>query len=200
MSDDTYTPNAVSLADQVVNYFRIHPTGTLTIDEIRDRFGFKGNVVTALGAVMVHDLIEREEGFDGAFFAGAKMPSTHNPSVISTPYKSNLTKAFEEALAPNKGKNKGRGHSQLPAFDVDAAKVEKGVPIPAATVRKKLQSKWAPLLDKLAEKGDSVALPDQYRGTIDSYIRKLTKARADKVAQFRTGRDDGGVTRIWRIA
>ena len=185
MSDDTYTPKAGSLAEQVVNYFRLHPTAKLTIDEIRSQFAYKGNAVLALGVARTYGLIQRADGFDGAFGAGPKLPGIVNPSAISQP-------------KPRKGP--GRGHGQLPAFDVDAAKVDKGVPIPAGTVRKKHESKWAPLLAKLANKGDSVALPDQYRATIDSYVRKLSKARTDKAAQFRTGRDDSGVTRIWRIA
>lgn len=185
MSDDTYTPKAGSLAEKVVNYFRLHPTAKLAIDEIRDRFPYKGNVVLALGSALAYGLIQRDDGFDGAFGAGPKLYGIVNPSAISQP-------------KPSKGP--GRGHGQLPAFDVDAAKVEKGVPIPAATVRKKLQSKWAPLLAKLTEKGDSIALPDQYRGTVDSYIKKLAKAHPNKVAHFKTGRDDSGVTRIWRIA
>lgn len=185
MSDNTYTPKAGSLAEQVVNFFRVRPQHTLTIDEIRESFSVKGNIPARLEEAIAHGLIERLPLDRDTFAAGPKLPLPLNPSAISQP-------------KPQKGP--GRGHGQLPAFDVDAATVEKGVPIPAATVRKKLQSKWAPLLAKLTEKGDSIALPDQYRGTIDSYIKKLAKAHPNKVAHFKTGRDDSGVTRIWRIA
>lgn len=183
MSDNTYTPKAGSLAEKVVNYFRLHPTHKLDIDAISERFGFTGNVVAALDKACFHGLVERR--LSNEFTAGPNLPGIVNPSAISTP-------------KPSKGT--GRGHSKLAHFDIDAVQVDKGVPIPAGTVRKKHESKWAPLLAKLTAKGDSVALPDQYRATIDSYIRKLTKARADKAPQFRTGRDDNGVTRIWRVA
>lgn len=185
MSDDTYTPKAGSLAEKVVNYFRLHPTHKLDIDAISTRFGFTGNVVIALSKSVLHGLLSDGRGDDPVFTAGPNLPGIVNPSAISQP-------------KTNKGT--GRGHSKLAHFDINGVQVDKGVPIPAGTVRKKHESKWAPLLAKLTAKGDSLALPDQYRATIDSYIRKLTKARPDKVAQFRTGRDGYGVTRIWRIA
>jgi hypothetical protein len=183
MSDDTYTPKAGSLAEKVCNYFRLNPSHILDIDTIAEDFGVAGSVVAALDRAVSHGLLARSHG--GEFTAGPMLPDVVNPSVISQP-------------KPRKGT--GRGHSKLAHFDIDAIQVDKGVPIPSGTVRKKHESKWAPLLAKLTTKGDSVALPDQYRGTIDSYIRKLTKARPDKAPQFRTGRDDNGVTRIWRIA
>jgi len=183
MSDDTYIPKAGSLAEQVCNYFRLHPNHKLDIDAISERFGFAGNVVAALDKACFHGLVERR--LSNEFTAGPNLPGIVNPSAISTP-------------KPSKGT--GRGHSKLAHFDINGVQVDKGVPIPAGTVRKKHESKWAPLLAKLTAKGDSLALPDQYRATIDSYIRKLTKARPDKTPQFRTGRDGHGVTRIWRIA
>lgn len=185
MSDDTYTPKAGSLAEKVCNYFRLHPNHKLDIDAISTRFGFTGNVVIALSKSVLHGLLSDGRGDDPVFTAGPNLPGIVNPSAISTP-------------KPSKGT--GRGHSKLAHFDIDAVRVEKNVPIPAGPVRKKHESKWAPLLAKLTAKGDSLALPDQYRDTIDSYIRKLTKARPDKTPQFRTGRDDSGATRIWRIA
>jgi hypothetical protein len=186
MSDDTYTPKAGSLAEKVCNYFRIKPGATLTLDEIRQTFMTgRVNIPLALENAIADGWIRRPTPLSNIFAAGPMLPGVVNPSVISQP-------------KPSKGT--GRGHSKLAHFDIDAIQVDKGVPIPSGTVRKKHESKWAPLLAKLTAKGDSVALPDQYRGTIDSYIRKLTKARPDKAPQFRTGRDDNGVTRIWRIA
>ena len=185
MSDNTYTPKAGSLAEQVVNFFRVRPRHTMSIDEIRENFAVKGNIRVKLEEAIAAGWIERLPLDDDTFAAGPNLPGIVNPSAISTP-------------KPSKGT--GRGHSKLAHFDIDAVQVDKGVPIPAGPVRKKHESKWAPLLAKLTAKGDSVALPDQYRATIDSYIRKLTKARADKAPQFRIGRDDSGVTRIWRIA
>lgn len=182
MNHDTYTPKTGSLAEQVVNFFRVRPQNNLTIEEICYRFDAKGNIPLKLEEAIANGFIEK---MGSVFSAGPKLSGIVNPSIISQPAKT---------------RGPGRGRSRLANFDVDAAKVEKGVPIPAATVRKKLEGKWAPLLAKLTDKGDSVALPDQYRSTVDSYIRKLTKDRPDKVAQFKTGRDDEGVIRVWRVA
>jgi hypothetical protein len=182
MTNDTYTPKIGTLAEQVVNFFRVRPKTTLSIDEIRDRFDAKGNIPLKLEEAIAHGWIERSGDF---FIAGPKLSGIVNPSVISQP-------------APRKGP--GRGRHQLPDFDVAAARVETGVPIPTTFVRKKHESKWAPLFAKLATKGHSVALPDPYRSTIDSYIRKLAKADPKQAPQFKTGRDENGVLRVWRIA
>ena len=192
MSNATeYIPKPGSLAEAVISYFHNNPGKTLSIDEIRETWSVKGNVVHQLEDALAHGWLVRAVEMDLSIFTPgymlkASMPA--DPSVISLPLRA------KPRLGP------GRGHSKLAHFDIDAVQVDKDVPIPAGTVRKKNESKWAPLFAKLTAKGDSVALPDQYRGTIDSYIRKLTKARPDKVAQFRTGRDDSGVTRIWRVA
>lgn len=182
---EEFAPKPGSLADQVVNYFRLNPTATLTLDEIREMWSVKGNIMLKIEEVLAQGWIQRLPLHRDILAAGPKLPGVINPRVIGRP-------------KPRKGP--GRGHSKLAHFDINAVQIDKSVPIPAGTVRKKQESKWAPLLAKLTAKGDSVALPDQYRGTIDSYIRKPTKARTDKAPQFRTGRDDSGVTRIWRIA
>jgi hypothetical protein len=188
MSNATeYIPKPGSLTEKVISYFRNNPGKTLSIDEIREIWSVKYNVVLELERALTHGWLVRAVHDLDIFMPGHKLKASMpaDPSVISQP-------------KPRKGP--GRGHSKLTHFDIDAVQVDKDVPIPAGTVRKKHESKWAPLLAKLTTKGDSVALPDHYRGTIDSYIRKLTKARPDKAPQFRTGRDDSGVTRIWRVA
>lgn len=186
MSDDTYTPKAGSLAEQVVNYFRLHPTAKLTIDEIRSQFTYKGNAVLALGAALTYGLIQRADGFDGAFGAGPKLPGIVNPSAISKPNT--------KGGLPHGAK---RGH--LPALDLDALQVESGIEVPTHNMRRG-ESRWEPLLAKLTKVGDSMQLPREYNGTVLTYTKKRIKLRPVDTSRFKLGLDLQNVNRIWRIA
>lgn len=193
MSKKEYIPKPGSLAEKVIGYFRNNPGHMLFIDEIKEQFSVQGNVVLQLEEAVTNGWLTRAPHDLDMFGAGYMLKG-------SAPAKSPLTKAFDEVFAQGKGKAKGRGNSRLKDLDIDALQIDKDVPIPTVFVRKKHESKWAPLFAKLATKGDSVALPDAYRSTIDSYIRKLTKAHPKQLATYKTGRDDNGATRVWRIA
>jgi hypothetical protein len=62
--------------------------------------------------------------------------------------------------------------------------------------RAKPLSKWAPLFDKLAEPGDSIAIPAKIMIALRAETVKRTKAGSGHYRVLRT--DDGGA-RIWRI-
>lgn len=186
MSDDTYTPKAGSLAEKVCNYFRLHPNHTLGIDAISERFGFTGNVVIALARSVHHGLLIDGYGDEPSFTAGPNLPGIVNPSAIS------------------QSKDKGglrlgakRGH--LPPLDLSTLKVEQGVEVPAHNVGRG-ESRWEPLLAKLTNVGDSMQLPEQYKGTVLTYTRKRLKSRPDASERFKIGLDLKGQSRIWRTA
>lgn len=184
MSDDTYTPRAGSLAEKVCNYFRLNPSHILDIDTIADHFGVNGSVVAALDRAVRHGLLERRLG--GEFAAGDNLPGIVNPSVISQP-------------KPSSGTRLGAKRGHLPPLDLSTLKVEQGVEVPAHNVSRG-ESRWEPLLAKLTKVGDSMQLPDQYKGTVLTYTRKRLKSRPDAPERFKIGLDLKGQSRIWRTA
>lgn len=184
MSDNTYTPKAGSLAEKVVNYFRLHPTHKLDIDAISERFGFTGNVVAALDKACFHGLVERR--LSNEFTAGPNLPGIVNPSAISTPKDKG-------------GSRLGAKRGHLPPLDLSTLKVEQGIEVPTHHVSRG-ESRWEPLLAKLANVGDSMQLPEQYKGTLLTYTRKRIKQRPHDPERFKIGLDLKGLSRIWRIA
>lgn len=185
MSDDTYTPKAGSLAEKVCNYFRLHPNHKLDIDAISTRFGFTGNVVIALSKAVLHGLLNDAQGAEPLFAAGPKLGVIVNPSAISQKDKG--------------GSRQGAKRGHLPPLDLSTLKVEHGVEVPTHNVRRG-ESRWEPLLAKLAKVGDSMQLPEQYKGTVLTYSRKRIKQHPSDPKRFKIGLDLQGVTRIWRIA
>lgn len=186
MSDDTYTPKAGSLAEQVCNFFRVRPRHTMSIDEIRENFSVKGSIPTKLEEAIAAGWIERLPLDHDTFAAGPNLPGIVNPSAISQP---------KDKCGSRRGGK--RGH--LPPLDLSALKVERGVEVPTHNVSRG-ESRWEPLLAKLVNVGDSMQLPEQYKGTVLTYTRKRLKSRPDAPERFKIGLDLKGVNRIWRIA
>lgn len=190
MSDLIYSPPPGSLAEKVIGYFRNNPGSTLLIDEIRDLWPVKGSVVHHLEDALAHGWIVRPAHDLDVFVPGYKLlasrPAKVNPSVLVKPKSVGGIKTGTK-----------RGH--LPPLDLSVMKVEQGIEVPTHNVSRG-ESRWEPLLAKLANVGDSMQLPEQYKGTLLTYTRKRLKQRPHDPERFKIGLDLKGATRIWRIA
>ena len=79
------------------------------------------------------------------------------------------------AKASNASKRGGR-RPLLPPLDLDALVVERGVPVAPRQIGQRGDSKWAPVLAKLQQPGDSLALPMSCRAAVYAYTKKAIKA------------------------
>lgn len=184
MTTPTYTPRAGSLASQVIGFFRHNPDEELLLDDITDKFDCtRGNIHTLLKDAVEAALLARYRNADGEYIytAGARI------DVISA------TGDTPAEPAP-KARKPARFTSPRHQVDFDTLVVEKGVPLPRQ--RAKPRSKWTPLFDKLAEPGDSIAIPPEIMIALRAETVKRTKAGSGHYRVLRT--DDGGA-RIWRI-
>lgn len=188
MSNTEYAPKPGSLAEKVISYFRNNTGKTLSIDEIRETWSVKGNVVQQLEDALARGWLVRAVHDLSIFMPGYKLAASMpaDPSVISKP-------------KPSSGTRLGAKRDHLPPLDLSTLKVEQGVEVPAHNVSRG-ESRWEPLLAKLTNVGDSMQLPEQYKGTVLTYTRKRLKSRPDAPERFKIGLDLKGQSRIWRIA
>ena len=191
---NTYTPMRGSLAEQVVSYFKLHPNDTMTLDEVTQTFrpsGAKGNIKLGLEKAIDAGLLRWSGGLlmAGRLLDPAAAP---DPSLVATPAAPSLTATG----SPRTGLK--RGH--LPPIDLDAVKVEYGVPVPVGFSSRQRESRWTALLDKLDKPGASTPIPREYNGSLTGWIRKLKKAHPEDKRTYRVGLDMQGVNRVWRTA
>ena len=184
MNAPAYYPRPGSLAAQVVYFFRTNAGEELTLEDIVTKFDTsRGNIHTQLRPAVEVGLLARDRNADGEYIytAGARI------DVISA--------AGDTTAQPApKARKPARFTSPRHQVDFDTLVVEKGVPLPEQ--RAKPPSKWAPLFDKLAEPGDSIAIPPEIMIALRAETVKRTKAGSGHYRVLRT--DDGGA-RIWRI-
>ena len=184
MNAPAYYPRPGSLAAQVVYFFRTNAGEELTLEDIVTKFDTsRGNIHTQLRPAVEVGLLARDRNADGEYIytAGARI------DVISA------TGDTPAEPAP-KARKPARFTSPRHQVDFDTLVVEKGVPLPRQ--RAKPPAKWTPLFDKLAEPGDSIAIPPEIMIALRAETVKRTKAGSGHYRVLRT--DDGGA-RIWRI-
>ena len=197
---NTYTPKRGSLAEQVVSYFRLHPNDTMTLDEVAQTFapsGTKGNIKLGLEKAIDAGLLRWSGGF---LMAGRELETVTvpNPSMVATPAAPAAPSADADSGTGSSRNGLKRGH--LPPLDLDAVKVEYGVPVPVGFSSRQRESRWTALLDKLDKPGASTPIPREYNGSLTGWIRKLKKANPDDKRTYRVGLDMQGVNRVWRVA
>lgn len=184
MNTPAYYPRPGSLAAQVVYFFRTNAGEELTLDDITAKFdASRGNIHTQLRPAVEVGLLQRNRNADGEYIytAGARI------DVISA--------AGDTPAQPApKARKPACFASPRHQVDLSALVVEKGVPLPEQRAR--LVSKWEPLFAKLAEVGDSIAIPAAIVVTLRSEATKRAKAGRGHYKVLLT---DGGGARIWRI-
>lgn len=189
-----YRPKPGSLAEQVVSYFRLHPNESMSIDDIIETFrptGTRGNVQIGLQKAIDAGLLLWR---GGVVSAGAQLDA----DVAADPGR--LGRAPFAAIEPPGKKNglaRGERRGHLPPMDIDALKVETGVPLPTRYVKR--DSRWTGLLDKLAKPGQSIQIPREYNGSLNGWLRRVKKTQPDDKRAFRVGLDMDGINRIWRV-
>jgi hypothetical protein len=184
MNAPAYYPRPGSLAAQVVYFFRANAGEELTLDDITAKFdASRGNIHTQLRPAVEVGLLQRDRNADGEYIytAGARI------DVISA--------AGDTPAQPApRARKTARFASPRHQVDLGALVVEKGVPLPEQ--RAKRASKWTPIFAKLAEVGDSIAIPPEICNALRAEAIKRAKAGQ---GHYRVLLTDGGGARIWRV-
>ena len=188
-----YNPQPGSLPSNVIGFFTNNPGEYLTLEDITDKFGgTHANIHTCLRQACVAGLLTRAQNKDGEYTyqSGPELGKPMEGVDIDRAHKTHAQKAntTEQAVA-----TAPRKHKQI---DIASLIVEVGVPIATGQARKG-GCKWAPLFDKLKNKGDSIALPAEFGPAIAAAARKN---KSYKPGTWRIARVSTEQVRIWRLA
>jgi hypothetical protein len=186
MRPPTYTQRADRLAAQVINFFRHNADEELMLDDIQEKFSAtRGNIHTLLKPAVEAGLLFRgqDAGGEWVYAKGAKLQANLNA----------MPEPVQRAIAAPKGHASPR-HS----IDIDALKVEDGIPVAMTNGNAPGVSKWDPLFAKLTKAGQSVAVPGHVKGAIAAAIARRKKDKAP--GNYCVAMTGNGEARVWKTA
>ena len=187
-----YITRAGSLPSQVVYFFTKNPDEQLGLSDITEKFDTpRGNIHTLLALALEAHLLCRSRNDDGEYLYSAG-PAIGKPAKDAAPQ----APAPSTADAPRKTRGPRRGgHSPRYHIDIDALKVEEGIPV--SKINGPLEGKWDSLFAKLEKPGQSIELPGQLKGAVASAAFTRNKKNQGRFRCYMTGPD---TARVWRIA
>lgn len=182
-----------SLADRVQAFFARHPDEELSRGDVALKFDVAAEDVERLLKPLVADhqiLYGPNEARRRVYTAGAAL---------------RLKPTVESPAKPAAKPRKTGGHLEqviVSPDEIAALQVDHGVPIAPATSRRLGASKWAPLVAKLKQVGDSVASPTAWRGPVAAYVSKLNSdaRKAGQATHYVVRAISADTARIWRKA
>jgi len=179
MNVKPYTPQAGSLAAQVIGFFANNRDEHLTLDDISDKFdAVRGNIHTILRTAIEAGLLIRSRNDDGDYI-----------------YKRGANAAPPPApKADSKSTGASRARSLRKNLDLDALKVEDGVPYMQEA---RTGSKWDAMFDKLSKPGLSVEIPADCKSAVAAAALNRNKR---KKGQFKVALTSSTKARVWRVA
>ena len=180
-----YTPQAGSLASQVVRFFTNNADEHLTLDDITDKFDcVRGNVHTLLRPSVESGLLVRAINSDGDYIY------RRGPQAAPVPSGVNIDKVHARAARPSDPSKSIRKF-----VDIASLKVTDDVPYMPEAARG--GSKWDALFDKLQKTGQSVSIPRHCKAAVAAAALKRNKKAKGTYKVGMTSRDDA---RVWRVA
>jgi hypothetical protein len=165
-----------SLSEMLAEFFVNNPDEQLTLQDIQEKYDIAHAAVEPATAIAVANGVIRATGLSNGypvFGAGLKLK------------------------APKPAKTGGRVVQHR--FDPNAIPIEKNTPVPTQRGGG-AHSKWAILLGRLDDVGDSAPLPQGTRQSCYAYIHKKEKEGVYPLGKFRAGTDSAGQPRVWRTA
>jgi len=203
-----YKPQANSITGRVIAFFAANPDEELSPYDIATKFG--------AGQASVHSLLRpaleakllmrrRDELGDYCYGRGAALdlapPEADNPPPKADKRGAgdglDMDAVHATRTAAPEPAAKRRENKALPDFDLTAIQVDTHIPY-TARVGVRGRDKWAPLFDKLANQGDSTALPAIFVPALMAAIAKRNRAAGKPL--YRLSKTGPEQARVWRVA
>ena len=195
----SYTPQIDSIPYKVITYFKRFPDEELSSRDIGLKYSCDvKNVLNILKAATDTGFLKR----DGSVYSAGP-----NIGDLTINLKPSQPGQAQQTAAASKQPNDpisvspwGASASQSSArksyvnINFDALQVENDIPVSLVS-GKSARNKWQPLFDKLTAAGQSVALPIEVRGAVNSEISKRNKAGPNKYVKAMISPTQ---FRIWR--
>lgn len=180
-----YTPQAGSLASNVVGFFINNRDEHLTLDDITYKFDCsRGNIHTLLRAAMESGLLKRAKDADGDYIY-QRGPDL--PTAAQAPLRADVLNA--PAPAPKSARTIRK------YVDIAALQVDDDVPYMPESARG--GSKWDALFNRLTKVNQSVPIPGDCKAAVAAAALKRNKKGSGTYRVAMTTRTEA---RVWRVA
>lgn len=181
-----YTPQAGSLASQVVGFFINNADEHLTLNDIVDKFTCtRGNIHTILRGAVEAGLLVRAINEDGEYIY------QRGPQAAPAPSGVNIDKVHSRAArpAPTSSKNIRK------FIDIASLQVDNDVPyMPRGGAG---GGKWDALFNKLQKAGQSVSVPGHCKAALAAAALKRNRKQK---GTYKVGMTSRTEARVWRVA